>query len=105
MNRIAELLKQHGMTQKELCDEIGITPPTLTRWINGLRVPSVENALRLCEVLGESVEGVFSENPATNPKEFAPGNWCSSCKYEDKAEWEMPCKACVFGCKNYWKHK
>lgn len=28
---------------------------------------------------------------------------CQGCAYEDKEEWEMPCKRCKRNCRDYWR--
>ena len=30
---------------------------------------------------------------------------CLGCAYEDKEEWEAPCKMCKRNCKDYWRYK
>ena len=37
--RILTLLKQNGMTQRELANEIGVTETSISRYISGQRVP------------------------------------------------------------------
>lgn len=69
MNRIAELLKQNGMTQHELAEAVGVAPTSMSRWIRGIRTPTVTDALKICDVLGETVEAVFSEKPGQSDLE------------------------------------
>lgn len=28
---------------------------------------------------------------------------CQGCVFEDKEEWEMPCKKCKRNCRDYWR--
>ena len=37
--RISDLLKQNGLTQKELADKVGITYVSMSRYISGDRIP------------------------------------------------------------------
>jgi len=37
--RITELLKQLNMTQRELADKVGVTEVSMSRYINGDRIP------------------------------------------------------------------
>lgn len=30
---------------------------------------------------------------------------CEECAFEDRDEWEMPCKQCKRACKDYWRPK
>lgn len=38
-DRTKELLKEHGMTQRELAEKIGCTEVTMSRYLSGQRVP------------------------------------------------------------------
>lgn len=38
-NRISDLLKRSGLTQRELADRVGVTEITMTHIINGDRIP------------------------------------------------------------------
>lgn len=37
--RITSLLKQHNLTQRELAEKVGVTEVSMSRYINGERVP------------------------------------------------------------------
>lgn len=37
--RISDLMKQNGLTQKELADKIHVTTVSMSRYINGERIP------------------------------------------------------------------
>lgn len=37
--RISDLMKQNGLTQKELADKIGVTYVSMSRYISGDRIP------------------------------------------------------------------
>lgn len=37
--RISDLLKQNGLSQKELAEKIGVTNASMSRYINGERIP------------------------------------------------------------------
>ena len=40
--RLAELLKQQGITQKELSERVGITEASMSRYMNSERIPKSE---------------------------------------------------------------
>ncbi|MTI67440.1 MAG: helix-turn-helix transcriptional regulator [Firmicutes bacterium] len=50
-NKIFELRKKLGLSQKQLADKIGITEASLSRYENDLREPKAEIILRLAECL------------------------------------------------------
>lgn len=37
--RIANLLKKSGLTQRELADKVGVTKSSMSRYVNGSRIP------------------------------------------------------------------
>jgi len=47
MNQLKELRKQHGYTQKELAEKIGVAPTTIASYEQGHRRISVPIAVRL----------------------------------------------------------
>lgn len=53
---IAELRKQHGMTQLELAEKIGVTDKAVSKWERDLSCPDINSLPNLAEVLGVSVE-------------------------------------------------
>ncbi|MCR5609539.1 MAG: helix-turn-helix domain-containing protein [Lachnospiraceae bacterium] len=40
--RLAELLKKHGITQKELAERVGVTEATMSRYMHSERIPKSE---------------------------------------------------------------
>ena len=53
---IAELRKQHGMTQLELAEKMGVTDKAVSKWERDLSCPDINSIPTLAEVLGVSVE-------------------------------------------------
>lgn len=41
-----------NLSNKKVCEKVGITPGTLCTWKNGKNIPSSENLTKLAEVLG-----------------------------------------------------
>ena len=54
--RIAELRKQHGMTQLELAEKMGVTDKAVSKWERDLSCPDINSIPTLAEILGVSVE-------------------------------------------------
>lgn len=48
--------KDLGIRQKEVAADTGITPSNLSKYEKGLRVPPLENALKLSKYLGLSLD-------------------------------------------------
>ena len=53
---IAELRKQHGMTQLELAEKMGVTDKAVSKWERDLSCPDINSIPSLAEILGVSVE-------------------------------------------------
>lgn len=53
---LSEILKEQGMTQKELANEIGVTEACISSYINKKRIPSLQVAIKMCCLLGLSMD-------------------------------------------------
>ena len=49
--RISDLLKQNGLSQKELAEKIGVTNASTSRYINGERIPKGPVVANIASVL------------------------------------------------------
>ena len=56
---IAELRKQHGMTQLELAEKMGVTDKAVSKWERDLSCPDINSLPKLAEILGVSVEDLM----------------------------------------------
>ena len=54
--RISEVLSKKGITQKELADKAGITQVSLSRYLNGERVPKANILVQISNALGVSCD-------------------------------------------------
>lgn len=53
---IASLRKEHGMTQLELAENMGVTDKAVSKWERDLSCPDVNTIPKLAEVFGISVD-------------------------------------------------
>lgn len=51
-NKLADLLKERGMSQKELAEAACLTPASVSRYVNGEREPRALTVAALADVLG-----------------------------------------------------
>ena len=57
---IAEMRKEHGLTQRELADKLMISDKTVSKWERGNGLPEVSLMMPLCDVLQISVNELLS---------------------------------------------
>lgn len=55
-DRLSILLKQNGMTQKELAKQTGLTEASISRYINGCRIPCGRNLCIIADVLNTTYD-------------------------------------------------
>ena len=67
---IAHLREEKGFSQKELAELIPVNQSNLSRWENGLTIPSLQQLERTCEVLGISLELAFLQDKDEYVKQY-----------------------------------
>lgn len=58
-HRLIEVLHEQHISQRELAEMIGMQLPLLSRKLNGHRQINVDEAMRIAEALGGTVEELF----------------------------------------------
>ena len=71
---IAALRKQHGMTQLELAEKMGVTDKAVSKWERDLSCPDVNTLPKLAELFHVSMEELMQGQaaPRRRGKELAP---------------------------------
>ncbi len=79
---ISELRKEHGLTQEQLGEIIGVTNKTVSRWETGVYLPPADALLVMSEKFGVSINEILSGKRLTNPeyKETAEENLVQTIK-------------------------
>ena len=54
--RMAVVVLQKGMTQKEIAEKMGVHQPKVSEWLRGLRMPNSKSLVKLAYVLDEEPE-------------------------------------------------
>lgn len=65
--KIEELLEEQNMSQRELSKKVGITEATMSRYINGLRVPKADILSKIANALNVTTDYLFGQSVV--PKE------------------------------------
>lgn len=69
-NRIADLLEQKNISQRELAERVGVTEVSMSRYINGSRIPKGPILGNIANVLGVTTDfllGIESQDNAHTP--------------------------------------
>lgn len=53
---IVELMKQEGLSQKDLAEKINVTEASMSRYIKGERIPRIDVLVKLANVFNVSIE-------------------------------------------------
>ena len=54
--RLKSILDKHGVTQRQLAQQIGVTEVTVSRWANCIRTPDADNVREICKALNVSAD-------------------------------------------------
>ena len=55
-NRLAELRKQHGFSQEELADKLGVSRQAISKWERGEASPDTDNLIELARIYDTSLD-------------------------------------------------
>lgn len=69
---LREHLSSHGISQKWLAEKMNTTTATVSRYVSGDRVPSVESLVDLAQALGVSVDYLLGVEPPAPKNRVAP---------------------------------
>lgn len=72
---LEELIFEHELTAKALAEALGYEPSTITRYLRGERVPTVENLITIADYFHCSIDfliGRSETNTAINSKQCPP---------------------------------
>lgn len=66
--RISELLKQHGLSQRELAATVGVTEVSMSRYIRGDRIPRGPILANIAAALHTTPEYLLDQESAEDPE-------------------------------------
>lgn len=69
-NAIAELRKEHGLSQEELAEKLFVTRQAVSKWERGNTLPETENLLVLSETFDVTVDALLRGNIRKNKNEI-----------------------------------
>lgn len=60
--RLAETIRQSGMTQTELARQLGIRQPTVGQYLSGRALPALDTFANLCKILDADANYILCLN-------------------------------------------
>ena len=58
-NRIRELRKELGLSQKDFAEKIGVSQSSINYWEKGQRIPSIEAAAKIADFFNITIESLL----------------------------------------------
>ena len=71
-NRLAELRKEHGLSQEELADKLGVSRQAVSKWERGEASPDTDNLIELAKIYNISLDellGLSAKEGGKEPKD------------------------------------
>ena len=63
-NRLVELRKQHGYSQEDLADKLGVSRQAVSKWERVEASPDTDNLIALAKLYGVSVDELLNYKPS-----------------------------------------
>lgn len=77
--RIKELLKKNDMSQKELAEIIGTTETSISRYVQGHRIPKVPIAIKMAKALHTTAEYIMDQETDDQETAYYRALRCIEC--------------------------
>lgn len=71
-NRLAELRKEHGLSQEELADKLGVSRQAVSKWERGEASPDTDNLIELAKIYNISLDELLGLSEPKQEKEKHP---------------------------------
>ena len=68
-NRLAELRKQHGLSQEDLADKLGVSRQAISKWERGEASPDTDNLIELAKIYNISLDDLLGLDAPKQEKE------------------------------------
>ena len=69
MIRVKQLRESHGLQQKHLALELGVSQPTVCNWESGLKEPSFKSTIKIADYFGVSTDYLLGKTNVPNISE------------------------------------
>lgn len=69
MQRLRKILRQRGITQRQLAEMSGVAQPSISLIVNGKRSPNWETACQIADALGVSLDDLRDDKDEDQEEE------------------------------------
>lgn len=69
--RVRELREQHGITQEELAQRLGVEPPAVSKWDRNLAFPRMDKLVAMADIFGCTVDYILEREPVQDGQNTA----------------------------------
>ena len=73
-NRLAELRKEHGYSQEELADKLGVSRQAISKWERGEASPDTDNLIELSRIYGVSLDELLGLEGSSQKEKAKKGS-------------------------------
>ena len=84
--KLEENIRQSGLTQKEICERVGIKPPTMSAYFSGKAMPAIETFANICVIIDVDPADILCTNKAQSNKIQSKSVTKDEFLYEDNGE-------------------
>lgn len=94
--RLAQLRKEHGLSQNDLADQLKVSRQAVSRWEQGLAMPSSDNLIYLSKLYGITLDELIhgkgpveteQETPSPEDRVHTFGTWREWLRQKGKWNW------------------
>lgn len=69
--RVRELREQHGISQEELAQRLGVEAPAVSKWDRNLTFPRMDKLVAMADIFGCTVDYIIGRESAQNNQDSA----------------------------------
>ena len=94
--RLAQLRKEHGLSQNDLADQLKVSRQAVSRWEQGLAMPSSDNLIYLSKLYGITLDELIY------PRDESKGHEGRAYRKSKEKEWASSLVHCSIAWTYHW---
>lgn len=89
--RLAQLRKEHGLSQNDLADQLKVSRQAVSRWEQGLAMPSSDNLIYLSKLYGITLDELIYPRDESKEQKTTQGKKEEHTENQKKKNRLLPC--------------